>query len=121
MYGSCKESIATAFVNTGQWVKHKPHDCRVEKRQQEQKDERNASSETSNSVNPCPATLVNVAIPLTTPPVGIPPLTYVGVASGKTLPMQAKLEALIDNADPSKMASLYAAAMGDELGIGEEL
>jgi hypothetical protein len=120
--GHAKSRYSTAFVNTGQWVKHKPHECRVKKRQREQKNEQTVSVKISDDVTPSPAALVNAAtIPATTPSVAVPPLTYAGVAAGDTLPMRAKLKALIDNADPSKMASLYAAAMADELGVGEEL
>ena len=37
------------------------------------------------------------------------------------LPMRAKLKAMIDNADVTKMASLYAAAMAEQLDDGEDL
>jgi hypothetical protein len=116
--GHAKSRYSTAFVNTGQWVKHKPHECRMKKRQQEKKDERAPAP----ALTSAPSALVNATnLPAVTPAVSTLPLTYAGVASGETLPMRAKLKALIDNADPSKMASLYAAAMADDLSSGEEL
>ena len=100
--GHAKSCYSTAFVNTGQWVKHKPHECRMKKHQQEQENEQNlAAREVSDNVTPSPSALVNAAtIPPT--PVAVLPLTIAGVTAGNTLPMRAKLKALIDNANAIK-------------------
>ena len=43
------------------------------------------------------------------------------IAAGEILPMCTKLKAMIVNADVTKMVSLYAAAMADQLSDGEDL
>ena len=108
-----KSRYSTAFVNTGQWVMHKPSDCRLKKQRQDpdavlQSEPPSSSSSVPSSVPPSSVT-VN------------PKSTYAAVTSRDMLPMRTKLKAMIDNADPTKMASLYAAAMAEDVADGEDL
>ena len=41
--------------------------------------------------------------------------------ASEMLPMSTKLKAMIDNANVTKMASLYAVAMAGQLGDSEDL
>ena len=112
-----KSRYSTAFVNTGQWVTHKTSDCRLQKLKDSKKSA-NKNEVTNNST-----TIDTKSAETSVGPANIKVEnpSYKSTASSEMLPMRAKLKAMIDNADVTKMASLYAAAMAEQLDDGEDL
>ena len=112
-----KRRYSTAFVNTGQWVTHKTSNCRLQKLQ-DNKRSANKNEVTNNSTTIDAKSAETSVVPAN---IKVDNPSYKSTAASEMLPMRAKLKAMIDNADVTKMASLYAAAMAEQLDDGEDL
>ena len=104
-------------MNAGQWVTHKTSECRLQKL----KDNKKQGSKIDVSKPSAPVDVTSTETPAVPANSKVGNQSYASIAAGEMLPMRTKLKAMIDNANVINMASLYAAAMANQLSDGEDL